>query len=127
MHVICLDLASIYVVCSQSSVLELPFSSSGISMCARVQVFPPMTLHEVFESMFGEMDRLFRIVRPRRLLYLAVGACIFICDIKLNLFLDNGKNIQLHSLRKESGHIIIINHSMTIGTSLQNKTKLVQF
>ncbi|CAD6258438.1 unnamed protein product [Miscanthus lutarioriparius] len=38
----------------------------------RIHVPPPMTLHEVFESMFGDMDRLFRIVRPRRLLYLAV-------------------------------------------------------
>ncbi|KAJ1274065.1 hypothetical protein BS78_05G034600 [Paspalum vaginatum] len=33
---------------------------------------PPMTLQEVFESMFKYMDRLFRVVRPRRLLYLAV-------------------------------------------------------
>ncbi|CAN6234233.1 unnamed protein product [Urochloa humidicola] len=33
---------------------------------------PPMTLYEVFDSMFEYMDRLLRIVRPRRLLYLAV-------------------------------------------------------
>ncbi|KAL5204511.1 hypothetical protein ABZP36_009382 [Zizania latifolia] len=35
-------------------------------------VCPPMTLDEVFHSMFDYMDRLFRIVRPTSLLYLAV-------------------------------------------------------
>ena len=35
-----------------------------------------MTVSEVFESLFEYMDRLFRIVRPTRLLYLAVGLCI---------------------------------------------------
>ncbi|KAL6870933.1 hypothetical protein ACP4OV_014781 [Aristida adscensionis] len=36
------------------------------------QVCPPTTFDEVFEAMFQYMDRLFRIVRPTRLLYLAV-------------------------------------------------------
>uniref|UniRef100_A0A0D9XP88 Xrn1 N-terminal domain-containing protein n=1 Tax=Leersia perrieri TaxID=77586 RepID=A0A0D9XP88_9ORYZ len=37
------------------------------------QICPPTTLEEVFHSMFEYMDRLFRIVRPTNLLYLAVG------------------------------------------------------
>jgi len=42
-------------------------------MNPRMQVCPPTTVTEVLESMFEYLDRLFRIVRPRRLLYLAVG------------------------------------------------------
>ncbi|TVU13933.1 hypothetical protein EJB05_37373, partial [Eragrostis curvula] len=36
------------------------------------QVCPPTTFDEVFQAMFDYMDRLFRIVRPTKLLYLAV-------------------------------------------------------
>nr|TKV99346.1 hypothetical protein SEVIR_8G037100v2 [Setaria viridis] len=36
------------------------------------QVCPPTTFDEVFQAMFQYMDRLFRIVRPTNLLYLAV-------------------------------------------------------
>ncbi|AQK44972.1 5'-3' exoribonuclease 3 [Zea mays] len=39
---------------------------------ADIDVRPPTTANEVFESMFEYMDRLFRIVRPTSLLYLAV-------------------------------------------------------
>nr|CAB3489146.1 unnamed protein product [Digitaria exilis] len=37
------------------------------------QVYPPTTFDEVFDAMFEYIDRLFRIVRSTRLLYLAVG------------------------------------------------------
>ena len=40
------------------------------------QVYPPTTFDEVFQAMFEYMDRLFRIVRPTKLLYLAVGSCV---------------------------------------------------
>ncbi|XP_019051943.1 PREDICTED: 5'-3' exoribonuclease 3-like isoform X2 [Nelumbo nucifera] len=36
------------------------------------ELFPPTTFQEVFERIFEYIDRLFRIVRPRKLLYMAV-------------------------------------------------------
>ncbi|XP_073099999.1 LOW QUALITY PROTEIN: 5'-3' exoribonuclease 3 [Elaeis guineensis] len=36
------------------------------------QLFPPTTFEEVFKAIFEYVDRIFRIVRPRKLLYMAI-------------------------------------------------------
>ncbi|WVZ54589.1 hypothetical protein U9M48_005363, partial [Paspalum notatum var. saurae] len=74
----------------------------------QVQVRPPMTLHEVFESMFEYMDSLFRVVRPRRLLYLAVDGvapCAKMYLLRSGRFKNarkaRDKEIQEDEMRKE--------------------------
>ncbi|KAJ1274069.1 hypothetical protein BS78_05G034700 [Paspalum vaginatum] len=69
---------------------------------------PPMTLQEVFESMFEYMDSLFRVVRPRRLLYLAVDGvapCAKMYLLRSGRFKNarkaRDKEIQEDEMRKE--------------------------
>ena len=56
-----------------------------------MQVCPPTTVTEVLESIFEYLDRLFRIVRPRRLLYLAVGWILLadsVCHVVVSRAMD---------------------------------------
>lgn len=39
----------------------------------------PTSFDEVFECMFDYIDRLFIMVRPRELLYMAIGVCARLC------------------------------------------------
>uniref|UniRef100_A0ACD5W9Z1 Uncharacterized protein n=1 Tax=Avena sativa TaxID=4498 RepID=A0ACD5W9Z1_AVESA len=65
-------------VCASRSIHVMARASELVShispaFCARTQGCPPpATFDEVFRSMFEYIDRLIRIARPRRLLYLAV-------------------------------------------------------
>lgn len=45
--------------------------------CYHVQLSPPSTFDEVFANIFEYIDQLFCIVRPRKLLYMAIGMSTF--------------------------------------------------
>ncbi|CAM0146129.1 unnamed protein product [Urochloa decumbens] len=68
-----------------------------------IHVRPPMTIQEVFESMFEYMDRLFRIVRPIRLLYLAVDGvapCAKMCQVRRGRF-QNARNVRHKEIEED--------------------------
>jgi len=63
--------------CSRAARLACPNPSArrAASHAQRLPLQPaPTTEAEVFECIFDFIDRLFAIVRPRKLLYMAIGA-----------------------------------------------------
>ncbi|KAG0528560.1 hypothetical protein BDA96_05G022400 [Sorghum bicolor] len=83
---------------------------ASINVCVHslLQVCPPMTVSEVFESLFEYMDRLFRIVRPTRLLYLAVDGvapCAKMNRVRRGRFhsarMATSEEIEDYEMRKE--------------------------
>lgn len=43
----------------------------------------PPTEHAMIMKIFDYVDRLFAIVRPRKLLFIAIGMCLFGADLSL--------------------------------------------
>ena len=63
----------------------------GISDLATFPVQPaPTTEEEVFLTMFDYMDRLFGMVRPRKLLFMAIGKSALLCSKVLRSLTDVG-------------------------------------